>query len=115
MSMLIERAIITDGLVNNDCAAVKSSSLSYRNTQDYYSEFVTDKVKKTTGGKVKETSLYEVFKGWFQLHHGKNIPKGRELFEYMNKSYGKKVKGVWHDVSIIYDDNDSDIDDYNDD
>jgi P4 family phage/plasmid primase-like protien len=115
MSIMIERAIITDGLVNNDCAAVKSSSLSYRNTQDYYSEFVTDKVKKTPGGKVKETSLYEVFKGWFQLHHGKNTPKGRELFEYMNTKYGKKVKGVWHDVTIIYDDYDSDIDEYNDD
>lgn len=115
MAMMIERALITDGLVNNDCAAVKASSLSYRNTQDYYSEFVTDKVKKSPGGKVKETSLYEVFKGWFQLHHGKNIPKGRELFEYMNKTYGKKVKGVWHDVTIIYDDCDSGIDDYNDD
>ncbi len=115
MSMMIERAVITDGLVNNECAAVKSSSLSYRNTQDYYSEFVSDKVKKSPGCKVKETSLYEVFKGWYQLHHGKNIPKGRDLFDYMNKRYGKKVKGVWHNVTIIYDDFDPELDEYNDD
>jgi P4 family phage/plasmid primase-like protien len=115
MSMLVDRALITDGMVNNDCAAVKSSSLSYRNTQDYYSEFVSDKVKKSPGSKVKETSLYEVFKNWFQLHHGKNIPKGRELFEYMNKRYGKKVRGVWNNVSIIYDDFDNEVDEYNDD
>ena len=115
MSMMINRAVVTDGLVNNECAAVKSSSLSYRNTQDYYSEFVSDKVKKSPGCKIKETSLYEVFKGWYQLHHGKNIPKGRDLFEYMNKRYGKKIKGVWHNVTIIYDDFDPELDEYNDD
>ena len=115
MSMLVEKASLTGGLVDNDCAAVKSSSLSYRNTQDYYSEFVSDKVKPSTGSKIKETSLYEVFKGWYQLHHGKNIPKGRDLFEYMNKRYGKKVKGVWNNVTIVYDDFDPELDEYNDD
>lgn len=112
MSMLIERAYKTDGLVNI-CDAVKSSSLNYRNTQDYYSEFITDKVKKSEGSRIKETSLYEVFKSWYQLHHGKNVPKGREIFEYMNKKFGKKKKGIWHDVSLIYDDYDVDIDDDN--
>ena len=110
MSMLIEKAVASGGLVNI-CDAVKSSSLSYRNTQDYYSEFATDKVKKCKGSKIKETSLYEVFKQWYQLHHGKNVPKGRDLFEYMNKKFGKKVRGVWNDVSLIYDDYDPDIDD----
>lgn len=110
MSMLIEKASASGGLVNI-CDAVKSSSLSYRNTQDYYSEFATDKVKKCKGSKIKETSLYEVFKQWYQLHHGKNVPKGRDLFEYMNKKFGKKTRGVWNDVSLIYDDYDPDIDD----
>ena len=114
MSMLVEKAYLTDGLVNI-CDAVKSCSLSYRNTQDYYSEFVSDKVKKSQGSKIRETSLYEVFKGWYQLHHGKNIPKGRDLFEYMNKRYGKKIKGHWNNVSIVYDDFDPEIDEYNDD
>ena len=114
ISMLIEKTYITKGLVNI-CDAVKSSSLSYRNTQDFYSEFVSDKVKKSVGSKVKETSLYEVFKSWFQLHHGKNVPKGRELFEYMTKRFGKKVRGVWNNVSIVYDDYDPELDEYNDD
>lgn len=109
LSMLIEKACQTSGLVNI-CDAVKSSSLNYRNTQDYYSEFISDKVKKCSGSKIKETSLYEVFKSWFQLHHGKNVPKGRDLFEYMNKKFGKKVRGVWSNVSIIYDDYDPDLD-----
>jgi P4 family phage/plasmid primase-like protien len=111
ISMLVEKVYMTGGLVKI-CDAVKASSSSYRNTQDYYSEFVSDKVKKTVGGKIKETSLYEVFKIWFQLHHGKNVPKGRDLFEFMNKKIGKKQRGVWNNVSIIYDDFDPSLDEY---
>ena len=114
MSMLVEKAYITGGLVKI-CQAVKASSSNYRNTQDYYSEFVSDKVKKCVGGKIKETSLYEVFKVWFQLHHGKNVPKGRDLFEFMNKKFGKKQRGVWANVSIIYDDFDPSLDENEDD
>jgi len=111
MSMLVDKAISTDGLVNV-CASVKSSSSNYRNTQDYYSEFVSDKIKKCTIGKIKETSLYEVFKVWYQLHHGKNVPKGRELFEFINKKFGRKQHGVWNGISIIYDDFDPTLDEY---
>jgi P4 family phage/plasmid primase-like protien len=113
ISMLVEKAYETDGLVNI-CDAVKASSSNYRNTQDFYSDFVSDKVKKMDGGKIKETSLYEVFKTWFQLHHGKNVPRGRDLFEFMTKKFGKKVRGVWNDISIVYDDLDPTLDDYDD-
>ena len=113
MSMLVNKACQTNGMVNI-CDAVKSSSLSYRNTQDYYSEFITDKVKKSEGAFIKETSLYEVFKSWYQLHHGKNIPKGRDLFEYMNKRFGKKQRGKWWNVAIVYDDYDPTLDDDDD-
>ena len=112
--MLVEKAFQTKGLVKI-CSAVKSSSSNYRNTQDYYSEFVCDKVKKSPGSKIKETSLYEVFKNWYQLHHGKNVPKGRDLFEYMNKQFGRKQRGVWNNVSIIYDDFDPTLDEDEDD
>jgi P4 family phage/plasmid primase-like protien len=113
ISMLVEKAYVSDGLVNI-CDAVKASSSNYRNTQDFYSDFVADKVKKSVGGKIKETSLYEVFKSWFQLHHGKNVPRGRDLFEFMTNKFGKKVRGVWNDISIVYDDLDANLDDYDD-
>lgn len=113
ISMLVEKAYISDGLVKI-CDAVKASSSNYRNTQDYYSEFVEDNVKKMPGGTIKEKSLYEVFKIWFQLHHGKNVPKGRDLFEFMTKKFGKKQRGVWNNLSIIYDDFDPALDEYAD-
>ena len=109
LSMLVNKAHQTDGLVKA-CSIVQASSGNYRNTQDYFSDFVNDKVKLSKGDKIKETSLYETFKGWYQLHHGKNIPKGRDLFDYMNKRFGKKVRGVWENVSIIYNDYDPDLD-----
>ena len=111
--MIVEKAYVSDGLVNI-CDAVKASSSNYRNTQDFYSDFVADKVKKSVGGKIKETSLYEVFKSWFQLHHGKNVPRGRDLFEFMTNKFGKKVRGVWNDISIVYDDLDANLDEYDD-
>lgn len=102
IAMLVDKAIETGGLVN-ECKAVIASSLSYRNTQDFFSEFITDKIRKCNGKHIKEQSLYEVFKQWYQLHHGKNIPKGRDLFEYVTKRFGKKQRGVWKDVTINYD------------
>ena len=32
------------------------------------------------------------------------------IFDYMNKRFGKKVRGVWENVSIIYNDYDPDLD-----
>ena len=111
ISMLIDIAYKTDGLVElPDC--VKACSSRYKNSQDFYSEFIADKVKNTNGGKVKETSLYEVFKSWYQLHHGKNVPKGRDLFEHMTKVFGQKQRGGWQNVSLIYDDYDAAVDEF---
>ena len=79
-----------------------------------YDTFVTQKIRETNSGKIKETSLFEVFKAWFQLHHGKNVPKGRDLFEFMNKRFGKKQQGIWNNVSIIYDEFDPSLDESED-
>lgn len=109
MSMLVEKAYETNGLVNN-CPIVMSSSTSYRNNQDCFSEFVSDKIKPSPGDKVKETELKHEFKEWYNLRYNSNVPKGKELFDYITKLYGKKIKGKWKDISIVYD-NDDDFDD----
>ena len=110
ISILIERAFKTNGLVNI-CQAVKASSSSYRNTQDYYSEFIADNIKKKPGKYVRQTTLYSVFKEWYQLHHGKNFPKGRDVFDFMNKKFGKSKDGKWKDIIIIEDYDNSDSED----
>ena len=99
-SMLIEKAKITKGNVD-DCNMVLAKSNEYRNNQDYLSEFVKEKIVVVTEGKIKKQEVYNEFKEWFTLQHGRNVPKGRELFQYLDKRFGKYKNG-WFGVEIHY-------------
>lgn len=99
-SMLIEKAKITKGNVD-DCNMVLAKSNEYRNNQDYLSEFVKEKIVVATEGKIKKQEVYNEFKEWFTLQHGRNVPKGRELFQYLDKRFGKYKNG-WFGVEIHY-------------
>ena len=101
-AMLVEIVYETQGHVE-DCDIVMASSNKYRDGQDYFSEFNKEKIRENHGGKIKKTELIEEFKQWYISHFNKSIPKGIELYEYMDKKYGK-YKGGWHNISISYDD-----------
>ena len=100
MAMLIEKVKETNGNVE-DCSMVMAKSNEYRNGQDYLSEFVNEKICKNNDGKIKKTEVYNEFKEWYTLQHGRNIPKGKELYEYLDKKFGKYKNG-WHGIEIIY-------------
>ena len=108
ISMLVEIAYKTFGAVK-DCDIVLASSDQYREGQDYLAEFVKEKVKQVKGGKIKKTELWEVFKQWYMINYGKNLPKARELNDFMDKRFGKYVN-KWNNVVINYDDEDEDDD-----
>ena len=101
-AMLVEMVYETQGHVE-DCDIVMASSNKYRDGQDYFSEFNKEKIRENPGGKIKKTELIEEFKQWYISHFNKSIPKGIELYEYMDKKYGKYKSG-WHNISISYDD-----------
>jgi phage/plasmid-associated DNA primase len=106
MSMLVDHVFKTNGLVK-PCAMVTASSQKYRLGQDYLSEFARDKIKMQQGGRgIKKTELYETFKQWYVRGHGRDVPKGAELYEFMDKKFGKYTNGAWRNVAIIYDDDD---------
>jgi P4 family phage/plasmid primase-like protien len=103
MSMLVEHVFKTNGLVK-PCSMVTASSQKYRLGQDYLAEFARDKIKMQQGSRgIKKTELYETFKQWYVRGHGRDVPKGAELYEYMDKKFGKYTNGVWRNVAIIYD------------
>ena len=105
MSMLIERACETMGEVK-DCTKVLEASNEYRKGQDYLTEFITEKIRKgTSQDKIKKTEVYEEFKNWYQVNYGKNVPKGRELHDLLDKKFGKYKNG-WKGYTIIYEDDD---------
>ena len=108
-SILVNITFQTMGAVK-DCKMVMASSEKYREGQDYLAEFCKEKIKKVSGAKIKKTELVEVFKQWFNINYGKGVPKARELYEFMDKKFGK-YKGSWGNVQINYDDDDDDDDD----
>jgi P4 family phage/plasmid primase-like protien len=105
MSMLIERACETMGEVP-DCDKVLEASNEYRKGQDYLMEFMKERIKKSTDSdKIKKTEVYEEFKNWFTINYGKNVPKGRELYEFLDKKCGKYKNG-WKGYVMVYEDDD---------
>ena len=102
MSMLIERAYVTDGNVK-DCSIVIETSEKYRMEQDHFAGFINDRIKVDPEGSIKESELSETFKEWWNLLHGRGLPKGKQLFDYMNQKFGKKTGRSWKGISIIKD------------
>ena len=114
MAMLVKKAFETDGKVRT-CAAVTASSNKYRNTQDYLSEFFRDKIRPADEESyIKKTEVYEEFKKWYVVQHGKNIPKANELYDYMTKKFGKIAGKGWRKCRIVYDDDDINEDEHED-
>tara|TARA_R110002073_G_scaffold116693_1_gene255179 strand:- start:27 stop:2852 length:2826 start_codon:yes stop_codon:yes gene_type:complete len=115
-SMLVEIAFKTEGKVR-DVKAVLSTSDKYRQDQDYLSEFAKEKIQKQKEGKIKRTEIMEEFKNWYIMNYGRaTLPNGREISDYMDRLYGKCDKGRWHNVVIVYnDEEEEDIENINDD
>ena len=102
MAMLVKKAYESQGIVK-DCKTVMANSDQHREKLDYFTEFAKDKIKQTSGEKIKKTELIETFKLWFTTNYGnKGIPKGKEITEFMDKRFGVYNKG-WHNASIMYD------------
>jgi P4 family phage/plasmid primase-like protien len=120
MSMLVERAFITKGVVHvSEC--IRLSSGAYRESQDYIAEFIRDKVVLDKHGKIKKTELNSEFAIWYQGTYGRGGPPPKDVHAYMDKAYGKsKQVGCWMGVKIRYErdemddnsgNNDDDIED----
>ena len=99
-SILVKRAFETEGIVEN-CETIINASNKYRNGQDHIKAYVIDRIIKTSeqGKPMGKRDLYEDFKGWFQQEQGsRKVPKGEELYEYMNKMFGVCSKKGWTGV-----------------
>ncbi len=105
-SMLVKRAFETDGIVEN-CDTVLAASNQYRNGQDHIAAFISDRIRKTNDPNakpIKKTSILQEFEIWFkQQQGGRKMPKGEELYEYMNKRFGICSKKGWSGIEIIQD------------
>ena len=100
-SMLANIAFKTRGIVN-DCDIVMARSKNYKNSQDFYAQFISDKIIEEEGSVIMKTPLHRVFKEWYIENIGRNIPKTRELDEYMERIYGRYKQG-FHNIKFNLD------------
>lgn len=101
-SMLVERAFRTNGMVK-DCSVVLEKSNEYRQSQDYLSEFIHDRVEKDSSGKIKKMELNNEFNIWHTANIGGRPPSPKDLHEYMDKQFGRPKGQCWVGVRIKYD------------
>lgn len=101
-SMLVQIAFETQGIVK-DCDMVVASTVKYRHGQDHISAFVKDRIVKFVGRSLRKTGVWEDFKLWMQQNQGGcKLPKGTDLYEYMDKKFGKyKSNSGWANIDFV--------------
>lgn len=100
MSMLVERAYITNGLVEK-CDDVMASSGKYRKSQDCFTQFAEDKIVSAKGNFLTYEEVTQEFKSWYLLHYSRNnVPRGVELFEFIDNKFYPRKNGGWKNLSI---------------
>lgn len=108
LSMLIDRACITNGIVK-DCNIVMEKSNEYRKSQDYLTEFANDCILRENNGTIQKNELNNEFNRWYETNYGGRGPSPKDLHEYMDRIYGKCVNAKWKGIKIKYQDtNDED-------
>jgi hypothetical protein len=105
-ALLVKKAFETNGFVN-DCDIVLKASNSYRQGQDFISEFIADRVISSPGKNIQKTELTADFNSWYQNTYGaKGAPSIKDVQAYMDKKFGKfEVNKYWKDVAINYNGN----------
>jgi P4 family phage/plasmid primase-like protien len=114
MSMLVDRAFKTGGIVTDSDVVLKASN-KYRQSQDHISAFVSEKIVQTNNNsdKIKKSELTQEFKRWFEQEQGnRKSPKGLEVIEYVNDKFSVCKNNVWHGIKIIYQESSEDELDY---
>ena len=93
MSILLIIAFRTKGKVE-DCDIVMASANKYRASQDYLTEFFNERIEENKEQRLLKGVVYNDFRIWYTDNHGKGVPKGKELYEFLDKRLGK-YKGGW--------------------
>jgi len=103
-SLLVDRAYLTNGMVE-DNPIVMASSNSYKESQDFISEFIRDKIIQVTdqNKKIGKTELNKVFAEWYQDTYGRGGPSVKDVYTYMDKKFAKAARGSgWSGCMVKY-------------
>lgn len=119
-SIFIEIIKKTKGVVN-DCEHVTLASQNYKASQDHFTGFFKERIIKCSGIEceycrnkncsIKKRDLLENFKDWYSELYGTKCPKGKDLYDFLNKKIGKPFKNSYKGYKLLDPDLDFDDDD----
>ena len=103
MAMLVEKLFETDGLVT-DCDAVLAPTAKYKDTQDYFSGFLKERIEEDTNSCIKQTDVKEEFKNWYLERFDGRLPTGNALYAFLDKALGKRIgrSGKWRGYKLFH-------------
>jgi P4 family phage/plasmid primase-like protien len=80
---------------------VMASTKQYKMENDFYTEYIMDKIRVTGNpkDKISVTAIYENFKDWYKHgYESKGVPKRPEFVKFMNKQFGEPVRNGYTNI-----------------
>tara|TARA_B110000093_G_C12960355_1_gene406960 strand:- start:73 stop:2979 length:2907 start_codon:yes stop_codon:yes gene_type:complete len=99
LSMLIEHACKTDGIVK-DCDIVLEQSNDYRKSMDILSAYMDEQIVRDPTKTVGKTEINQDFLRWHETNYGNRGPSPKKLHEIMTKTFGKCINLRWKGCSF---------------
>ena len=100
-SMLVKIAFETNGVVE-DCKSVMASSEKYKLQQDYFAQFFEERIIKVDNGNIKRKDMLNEFIEWYNELYDGRVPKGKDLYEFMEFKLGKPDRGRYQGYRLIH-------------
>ena len=101
ISMLVKIAFDTNGVVE-DCPQVLAASQKYKMQQDYFAQFFEERIVTTEGSTIKRKDMYTEFIEWYTELYGGKVPKGKDLYDFMESKIGKCSRGRFAGYRLIH-------------
>ena len=103
-SLLVKIAFDTEGIVE-DCECVMASSQKYKLKQDYFAQFLEERIVPEEGCSIKRHDVLHEFTEWYGELYGGKVPKGKELYEFLDEKLLKSNRlheRVWKGYRLIH-------------
>ena len=101
ISMLVQIAFDTNGVVE-DCPQVLAASQKYKMQQDYFAQFFEERIVAVEGGTIKRKDLQNEFIEWYTELYGGKVPKGKDLYDFMESKLGKCIRARFKGYRLIH-------------
>ena len=101
IAMLVKIAFETNGVVE-DCPQVLAASQKYKMQQDYFAQFFEERITIVEGASIKRKDMYTEFIEWYAELYGGKVPKGKDLYDFMESKLGSCVRGRFKGYRLIH-------------